>query len=127
MKKFLVLITTAFLISGCANLRNAWEAATTATVSPTVVVVSANSFDALEVTATNYLRLPKCTGASSVCRSAEATMKIIPAIRAGRVARNNLEQFMRDHPGQLGSQGSYDALKASIDTLNGIFSQYSIK
>lgn len=127
MRKLLIIGLAALSLAGCANLQNAWVAATSSTVSPTVVIVAANSFDALEVTATNYLKLPKCTGASSVCRSPEATAKIIPAIRAGRVARNNLEQFMRDHPGQLGSQGSYDALKAAIDTLNGIFSQYSIK
>lgn len=126
MRKILIVLSLLALTS-CSNVRNAWEAATTSTVSPTVVIVAANSFDALEVTATNYLKLPKCTSATNVCRSPEATAKIIPAIRAGRVARNNLEQFMRDHPGQLGSQGSYDALKAAINTLNDIFATYSIK
>ncbi len=125
MKKFLGLIL-ALNLTACANIQNAWQAATSATVSPTVVVVSANTFDALEVTATNYLRLPKCNSTSVVCRNPTATAKIIPAIRSGRVARNNLEQFMKDHPGQLGSQGSYDALKASIATLQDIFSQYNI-
>ncbi|HZP68387.1 MAG TPA: hypothetical protein VFB29_00470 [Pseudolabrys sp.] len=113
--------------SGCANVQNAWNVLTEAQVSPQVVLVAANTFDALEATATNYLRLPKCTGTNGpVCRSAEATAKLIPAIRAGRVARNNLEQFLTDHPGSLGPQGLYDSMQASITTLQTVLTQYNV-
>lgn len=51
---------------------------------------------------------------------------IIPAIRSGRAARNNLEQFMVNNPGKLGNQGLYDALQTSIATLKQAFSIYGI-
>jgi hypothetical protein len=33
---------------------------------------------------------------------------------------------MKDHPGQLGPSGLYDALQASISTLQSAFTQYNI-
>lgn len=129
MKKFLI-IALAIGLAGCtselAKFKAAYDVVTSSSVSPTMVYVAANTFDALEATATNYLRLPKCGGLSTVCRNQAAVMTIIPAVRSGRVARNNLEQFLKDHPGQLGPQGLYDSLSASIGTLQTIFSQYNI-
>lgn len=117
----------ALFSAGCANLDNAWQTLTSATVSPQVVVVAANTFDTLEATATAYLRLPRCNGKNGpICRDPGATAKLIPAVRAGRVARNNLEQFMLDHPGALGPQGLYDALQAAISTLQNVVTQYNI-
>ena len=121
------LLALVLNLAACANLKNAWDVATASAVSPTAVYVAANTFDALEATATNYLRLPKCgVGSPTVCRNQNAVMAIIPAIRSGRVARNNLEQFLKDHPGQLGPQGLYDALTASINTIQTVYSQYNI-
>lgn len=127
MKKALVLV--AFLtLAGCANWQNAWNILTTAQVSPQVVLVAGNTFDGLEAIATRYLKLPKCTATNKpVCRDPVATSKIIPAVRAGRVARNNLEQFFADHPDQLGPTGAYDALQAAISTLQSVFSQYNVQ
>lgn len=127
MKKILIPLVLALSLGACANLQNAWNVATSAQVTYQTVAIAANTFDALEATATAYLRLPKCGGTVVVCRDPTATKKIIPAVRAGRVARNNLEQFFVDHPGQLGPQGLYDALQASINTLQGVISQYNIQ
>lgn len=127
MKKLAIALTLAFGLMGCAQVQNAWTTLTGAQVSPQAVIVAANTFDALEATATNYLRLRKCTGTNGpVCRDPAATAKIIPAIRAGRVARNNLEQFLKDHPGQLGPSGLYDALVTANTTLQGVFAQYNV-
>lgn len=127
MRNLALAILFAFGVAGCAQLQNDWNAITGSAVSPTAVIVAGNSFDALEATATNYLRLPKCvTGGTPICRNPKATAIIIPAVRSGRVARNNLEQFLTDHPGQLGPQGLYDALSASINTLRGAFTQFGI-
>lgn len=124
-----LILTLAIALSGCAaqlqKLETAYQVVTSASVSPTMVYIAANVFDGLEASATNYLKLPKC--GSFPCRSPDATVKIIPAIRAGRVARNNLEAFLIAHPGQLGSQGDYDALIAATNTLQSIYSQYGIK
>ena len=126
MKKLAVLLL-ALSLGGCASWQNAWNTITAAQVTPAVVFVAGNTFDALEATATNYLRLPKCSSASGpICRDANATKQIIPAVRAGRVARNNLEQFFHDHPGQLGPAGLYAALQTAINTLQTVFSQYGV-
>jgi len=130
MKKLLVSIVALSLLTGCATelqkIKSAYDVVTSSSVSPTMVYVAANTFDALEATATNYLRLPKCGGTAIVCRNQNAVAAIIPAVRSGRVARNNLEQFLKDHPGQLGPQGLYDALTQSITTLQTIYTKYNI-
>ena len=126
MKKILILIA-ALSLASCANIQNAYEAATQSSISPKAVIVAANTFDALEATATNYLRLPKCgVDVSKVCRNPNATKPIVNAVRSGRVARNNLEQFMINHPGQLGPSGPYDILVTAIDTLNSVYAQYNV-
>jgi hypothetical protein len=132
------LITGAVLalglaLGGCASMQSfenkvstVYSAVTGATVSPQAVLVASNLFDGLERTATNYLRLPKCNGSTPVCRDKSATKAILPAIRSGRVARNNLQQFFKDHPNQLGPSGLYDALQSSINTVQSIYAQYQI-
>jgi len=127
MKRIILAAALAFSLTACTQVQNVWDTVTSASVTPTTVIVAANTFDALEATATNYLRLPKCTGSNGpVCRDKAATAQIIPAVRAGRVARTNLEQFFKDHPGQLGPKGLYDALTAAISTLQSVFAQYQI-
>lgn len=129
MKRLLLVAALALGIGGCAQLNTLYQTATTlsdASVSPTAVIVAANSFDAIEVTATNYLTLPKCPKAT-ICRDPQATKVLIPAIKSGRIARNNLKAFLRTHPGQLGSKGLYDALNASITTIQGVINQYNIR
>lgn len=129
-----VAIAAALMtLGGCAQwqaieqkVSNVASAISGATVSPQAVLVASNIFDGLEVTATNYLHLAKCNGTTPVCRDATATKAIIPAVRSGRVARNNLQQFFKDHPGQLGPAGLYDALQASIATLQAAYAKYQI-
>jgi hypothetical protein len=131
------LAVCAVLLGGCAEfsqletkISGVISAVTGSTVSPAAIIISADAFDALEATAKNYVnpRLNKrCDGSNGpICRDPKATVAINAAIRSGRVARNNAKQFLRDHPGQLGSQGLYDALQASVSTLQGIFRQYGI-
>ena len=128
MRKLFLGLTLALALTGCANLQNAWNTLTTAQVTTTQVSVAGNTFDALEATATRYLQLSRCSGTNGpICRDPAVTKKVISAVRAGRVARNNLEQFFTDHPGQLGPQGLYDALQASITTLQSVITTYNIK
>ncbi len=127
MKRIVFIVSFTLLLGACTTWQNAYNTVTGATVSPTAVYVAANAFDAVEVTATNYLRLKKCTGTNGpVCRSPAATKQIIPAVRAGRVARTNLENFMAQNPGALGPAGLYNALTAATATLQSIVSQYNV-
>ena len=122
MRKILAVVF-ALTLSGCAG----FQLLSGTSVPPTAVYVAVNSFDAVEATATNYLRLKKCSPTSgSVCRSPTATAKIIPAVRSGRVARTNLEQFYKDNPGALGPASLYNALVTATSTLNGIMQAYNI-
>jgi len=129
MKK-LIIICLALSLSGCAAFQKAediFNAATTVTVSPQSIVIAANSFNAIEASATNYLRLTRCDKTSSkVCRDKAVTAILIPAVQNARKARNDLIAFQRAHPGELGTQGLYDALQLSLTTLTGIMTTYHI-
>lgn len=127
MRKLLLAASIALALGGCAQLQNAWNVVTSSNVPPGLVIVSGNTVDAIEATGTNYLTLPRCTGRNGpVCRSPTATAQLIPAIRAMRAARSNLEQFLSDHPGQLADKGLYDALQAASQTVQDIIAQYNI-
>ena len=117
----------ALALTGCAQLTNAWNAVTGAQVTIQTVSVAASSFDALEATATNYLRLPKCAGSNGpVCADPAVMAKLVPAVRAGRAARDNLESFFQAHPEQLGPSGLYDALVAAVSTLQSAEAQFNM-
>lgn len=126
MRKILVLVV-ALALAGCATLQKDYAIITGATVSPAAVIVAGNTFDALEVTATNYLVFCKANRDKAACTGyVKARKVIIPAIRSGRVARNNLEQFLQDNPGQLGPSGLYNILVTSINTIQGVAAQYNL-
>lgn len=132
MKKLIAIAVLGLALAGCQTvktdiqtIKNGFTALTSSTVSPTAIIVAANAFDAAEATATNYLKQVKCSGANGpLCRDPAVTAKLVPAIRAGRVARNNAEQFLIDHPGQLGTQGLLDAITVATSTITGALAQY---
>lgn len=127
MKKILIACAIVFSLSGCAQIQNAYSVVTGTSVSPGAVIIAGYSVDALEATATQYLRRPRCgTAGVIVCRSPAATKAIIPAVRSMRFARDEAENFLATHPGQLGSQGLYDALQKTATTLKNVFDQYAI-
>lgn len=135
MKKIILAAILTLGLAGCAQFQafeqkasDIWSTVTHYSISPKAVIVGGYSFDALEATATNYLTLKRCTGSNGpVCRSQAATKQIIPAVRSARAARDAAEQFLADHPGQLGNQGLYDAMVAAGKVLLGIFDKYGIK
>lgn len=130
MKKILI-IALALTLSGCATFERFKQVAETVgelRITPQAVIIASNTFDAVEVTATNYLRLKRCNKAfvTPVCRNPTATALIILAIRSGRVARNNLQQFLKDHPNELAPATAYEKLTSITDTLKGIYAQYHV-
>lgn len=133
MKRFATLMLLAFVafsVSGCfetfTKLKKNYDVVTGAKVPANAVIVAANTFNALEITATKYLLLPRCDGVKVVCRVSSATQPIAKAVRTGRRARNELELFLRQHPGELGAKGTYDALVSASNTLQDVFAQYGI-
>lgn len=130
MKKILIITALALSLGGCAGTRlgdfiATIQSAATGSVSPEAIYVARNAFDAVEVSATNYLTLKRCPVNAPFCRDKEATKQLVPAIRSGRDARNAATQFLKEHPNELGSQGLYDALTTSTDTIKKILARYN--
>lgn len=126
-----LLCALAAPIGGCSTVKTiqeGWGAITGATVSPKAIIVAANAFNAAEATATNYLKLPRCAPATRpICREPSATKVIIPAVRSGRVARDELVTFVKEHPGQMGPTAPFDVLKSSTATLQRVLDIYRTK
>lgn len=126
MKLKLALFAVALALSGCASLTTALTTLTGTTVSPTQVIVAGNSFDAIESTATNYLTLPLCPGAT-LCRTQAATNAIIPAVRAARTARTQLEVYVNANPGTPAPVSLYNTAITAISALESALAQYNVK
>ena len=125
MKKIFAVVALALSLGACANFQSAIGTITGATVSPRLVYIAENSYDAIEVTATGYLRICHARMTTPGC-SSTAIAKLIPAVRSGRVARSNLNSFMKAHPDALGATGLYDALVTATNTLQAVSATYNI-
>lgn len=120
------VLALAFFASGCAQMQNTWERLTSVQIDPRDVYIAENAFDAIQITASNYLHY--CSSvqpASPVCKK-EAIAQLVPAVRSGRVARVNLDTFVKSHPDALGAKGLYDALVSATNTLQAISTQYNL-
>lgn len=94
----LFAIGLALWLGGCASLQGdiaklqqVYTVVTTTTVPASTVVVTANAFDALKATATNYGRY--CIQGKfvdAICSAANRRV-VVKAIRTGTAARNQLE------------------------------------
>lgn len=134
MRKFglavaLVLLSTT--LGSCASLntiKQTWDAAKNVVVNKNGVVIAVQTFNAAERTATVYLNQKKCPRnvQRPTCRSPAITEAIATAITEGQRARDGLLDFAEGHPGAIGDQGLYDALRGSIGTLKSFFAAYKI-
>lgn len=129
MRKLLLTAAALLCLGGCAQLQTDWNIITGTTVSPNSIYVAANAFDVVEATATTYLQLPACgsSGASALCRSPVAVATLVPAIRSGRVVRNQLEAAVFTPSAQAPTPASaLQILENSTSTIRSILAQYSI-
>ena len=123
MKKIILAGALALGLSGCA----AWNAITSASLTITQVYVTANAFDAAEVTATNYLKLPVCAaGGPTVCRNPAATGGLVSAVRAGYQARQSLVASCEASTTAPACVSAYTTVSTAVNGLQSLFSQYSI-
>jgi len=118
MRKLVLL--GAIILGGCST----FSLITGSAVSPQAAYAAANAFDVLEPVATTYLALPPC--GAQPCRNAAAVAKIVPAVRAGRVARNQVEALLTANNGGAISIATYNTLEAAITTLQAVNTQFSI-
>jgi hypothetical protein len=115
MKRLLLVAGLALALSGCANLKTAWSVVTSASVSPTQIVVAGNSFDAAEASAAQYLGACKSAALPASACTLPIRRKIVAAVRAGRAARNALEPYVTS--GTVGPATIYNTMITSIQTL----------
>jgi len=124
MKKLLFALTLFATLTGCANIKSAYETVTSAKVSAKTVYVAVNAFDAAKVTAKNYIIYCTPNPAPVGCDDKAIQTKLNPAILAGTRARNTLEDFQAAHPGELGDKGIYDALITATDTIKDVTASF---
>jgi hypothetical protein len=125
MKRFaLPIMLSLLMLAGCAQLKNAYVTVTSAKVPTKVVYVAVNAFDAAKVTAKNYIAYCTPNPAPKGCDDNVIQNKLDPAIKSGTRARNTLEDFMKEHPGELGDKGIYDALTTATDTIRDVTASF---
>jgi len=118
MKKFLLIVPLLFTLGACASLQADWAIVTGASVSPTQIIVAANAFDAGEASATQYLLYCKATVPAPTYCALATRQAIVRAVRAGRVARAQLEPYIVS--GTAGPSAIYNTL---VDTVVALQSQ----
>lgn len=131
MKRLFAALAITLVLGGCAGTRvgdfiETVKSAATGTISPEAIYIAANTFDAAEVSATNYLRLKRCPQNAPFCRDPKVTKQLVPLIRSGRVARNNAIQWVKDHPNQLAEASLYDKLTSVTSTIQDMMRQYNL-
>ena len=119
MKKLVLAIALSFSLAGCAGftqkIENAYDVVTSASITPTQIIVAGNTFVALESTATNYLLYCKSINyANQPCARGNRTA-VVKAVRSGRAALNSLEPYAAQ--GKAGPSAIFDALVTAITTL----------
>lgn len=123
MRTIIIAGALAVGLSGCATI----SALTGASLTTTQVYVTANAFDAGEVTATNYLKLPVCVaGGPTVCRNPAATAGLVSAVRAGYQARQSLVASCEASTTAPACVSAYTTVSTAVNGLQSLFSQYSI-
>lgn len=99
LSKLLACAALSLTISGCAEISRFWAGVSVvagASVPGYQVVAAAQSFDASELVAAAYLRLPTCTVSSGpACHRPADTPLIKGAFLSGRIARDELKVQLR--------------------------------
>lgn len=123
MKKLLILLMLASApLGGCATIKTAFGVVTGATVTVQEVYIAANAYDAIEASATTYLKLPVC--GNLPCRNPSATKPIVAAVRSGRLARTALEKAVNTTTNGLVNANLLNTLTSSTSTLKAILAEF---
>jgi hypothetical protein len=114
----------ALSLVGCAQLKTVYDTAINAKVPSKTIYVAVNAFDAAKITAKNYIIYCTPNPAPKGCDDDAIQNKLNPAIKSGTKARDNLEDFVTNHPGELGNKGLYDALTTATETIKDVTNSF---
>ncbi|MDE2106269.1 MAG: hypothetical protein KGL39_54115 [Patescibacteria group bacterium] len=121
---FLAPLALAGALAGCAG---STASLVSSTVNPNYAYSAVQAFNVAETTADGYLRLPACvSGGSSICRDYGAASKIVPLVRTGRAARNQVVAALHASNGAAIPVASYNNLQAIVATLQSVYTNYNI-
>lgn len=123
MKALMATFAAAALLAGCTTVG---KIASTKDISlRTVYTVRAGYDAAFLAPAANYRRLGLCPKIDGVeqkptlaapCAQRAVVVKLQAADRVAEAALDNLETYVRAHPGEIGASGLYDAAQKAIAT-----------
>lgn len=116
MKRIILAVTFALSIAGCSTLATIQQVATS-TVPATVVIPTANAFDVLKGTATNYGKYCIQQKMVPTICSADARRAVVKFVRSGTAARNQLEGSL--DRGEPAAASVYNLLVAAVQGLQG--------
>jgi hypothetical protein len=116
MKRIILAVTLALSLAGCASLGVIQQVAT-ATVPAAVVIPTANAFDVLKGTATNYGKYCIAQNMAPAICSEGARRAVIKFVRSGTAARKQLEGSL--DRGEPAAASVYNLLVAAVQGLQG--------
>lgn len=122
MRKFYLALAAVASI-GLASC-SAIDKVTSSNVPAMTIFVAANAFNVVKTAATGYIVYCTPNPTPKGCNDEVIQEKIIPTIDKGTDARNELVEFAKAHPGELGDKGLYDALVTSTSTLKTLLATY---
>lgn len=94
--RIFALALLGITLTGCASVQKleaVYQTVTETTVSPQQIYLAANTFDAIQATATQYFNYCRKNLTVELC-SADNRRIVIRGVRAGRAARNQLESYL---------------------------------
>jgi len=111
------LIALALPLASCSTIKTI----TGITVNQKSVAVAVQAFDAVQISATNYLKLPTCTAGQSTIKDACKDAKVVPVlvkdVKAGRAARDSLWTASKGTADGIGIRAAYDAVIAATTAI----------
>lgn len=120
----------AISAAGCGTLGTIDSAVSTlsgATVPSSYVIAARSAFNVAEAGATNYMRLPRCTGSNGpVCRDPAIRACIDDFVLGGRGARNRLAALQRANPGGDIPVADYNTLSQAASAVQGMVTSYTL-
>lgn len=116
MRKSILAVALALPLAGCATLGVVQQVAT-ATVPAAVVIPTANAFDVLKGTATNYGKYCIAREMVPAICSVSARRAVIKFVRSGTAARKQLEGSL--DRGEPAAASVYNLLVAAVQGLQG--------
>ena len=120
----IVAVAACLALGSCANLMNTWQAVSGAKVPAKTILIAESSFNIAKSTATNYIAYCTPNPAPAGCNDVAIKTQLIPAIKSGTTARDELQAFLRAHPNQVGDKGVYDALVAATTTIGSVTANF---